>query len=209
MTFFFFVWSGHCTQVCGPTLWHLKRRHARQPEKLQPGSAAWWSAYSSSEHRMLHWLQLVSLANTPVSASSVHSQKLARLEREVAELRKDRSRTPKFLGPLSRSLAARVAEAQKALEKGEGGEGRGARRSSTKPRRGSSKIFSTAHGKSHVSTWTTIPSVSISRKACVRRVPSAKESIAASVVVVPNRTMSAIASNRRSRTCPESILKAH
>ena len=61
-------------------------------------SAAWWSAYNSTEHRMLHWLQLVSLANTPASASSVDSQKLARLEREVAELRKDRSRTPRFLG---------------------------------------------------------------------------------------------------------------
>ena len=51
------------------------------------------------------------------------------------------------------------------------------------------------------SRWKT--SVSISRKACVRRVPSARESIAASVVVVPSRTMSATASNRRSRTCPE------
>ena len=37
---------------------------------------------------MLHWLQLVSLANTPASASSADSQKIARLEREIAELRK-------------------------------------------------------------------------------------------------------------------------
>ena len=27
-------------------------------------SAAWWQTYGDSEHRMLHWLQLVSLANS-------------------------------------------------------------------------------------------------------------------------------------------------
>ena len=42
--------------------------------------SAAWSAYSSSEHRVLHRPQLVSLANTPVSSSSVDTQKLARLE---------------------------------------------------------------------------------------------------------------------------------
>ena len=77
--------------------YELRKEACKTARETATGfSAAWWSAYNSSEHRMLHWLQLVSLANTPSSSSSADSQKLARLEREVAELRKDRSRTPRF-----------------------------------------------------------------------------------------------------------------
>ena len=77
----------------------LRKEACRTARETAVGfSAAWWSAYSSSEHRTLHWLQLVSLANTPASASSADSQKLARLEREIADLKKDRSRTSRFSG---------------------------------------------------------------------------------------------------------------
>ena len=98
--------------------------------------------------------------------------------------------------PLSRSHAVRPGDSRAVAK--------AARKSSTKPRRGTSKIFSAAHGKFVTCSRWTRQSVSIFRKACVQwRVPSVKESIAASVVVVTSRTMSAIASNRRSRTCPE------
>ena len=71
--------------------YELRKEACRIARETATGiSAAWWSAYNSSEHRMLHWLQLVSLANTPSSSSSA-----AKLERELAELRKARSRTPR------------------------------------------------------------------------------------------------------------------
>ena len=60
-------------------------------------SAAWWETYGDSEHRMLHWLQLVSLAN---SAPSTSDQSIASMvQKEVAaQLQSsgvDRSWTPR------------------------------------------------------------------------------------------------------------------
>ena len=63
--------------------YELRKEACKAARETAIGFSAWWSAYNSSEHRMLHWLQLVSLANTAVSSSQPDSQKLARLEIEV------------------------------------------------------------------------------------------------------------------------------
>ena len=60
-------------------------------------SASWWQTYSDSGHRMCHWLQLVSLANSAPAATDQSIMDM--VQREVAaELWSsgaDRSRTPK------------------------------------------------------------------------------------------------------------------
>ena len=57
--------------------------------------AACWNAHNNPEHRMMHWLQLVSLANSRPSSSS--SSELTKDQRELADIRNEvrqRSRTP-------------------------------------------------------------------------------------------------------------------
>ena len=57
--------------------YELRREaYKRCRERGMGFNAAWWSAYSDTEHRMLHWLQLVSLTN---SAPAVPQQSLASL----------------------------------------------------------------------------------------------------------------------------------
>ena len=60
--------------------------------------AAWWAAYRSEEHRMTHWLQLVSLANS--APSSGEQQMWSQVRKEIADLRAQvkRSRSPRGKG---------------------------------------------------------------------------------------------------------------
>ena len=62
-------WS-HCLSY----EYELRREaHKRCREQSMGFNAAWWSACSDTEHRMLHWLQLVSLANSaPASPATVY-----------------------------------------------------------------------------------------------------------------------------------------
>ena len=56
---------------------------------------ALWSAYADPQHRMKHWIQLLAVANSKSSNSNADQQKIATLERKVAELgRKNRSGPP-------------------------------------------------------------------------------------------------------------------
>ena len=71
-------WS-HCLSY----EYELRREaYKRCREQSMGFNAAWWSAYSDTEHRMLHWLQLVSLAN---SVPAVQQQSITSLvQKEVA-----------------------------------------------------------------------------------------------------------------------------
>ena len=76
----------------------LRREAYKQCRETTIGiSAAWWNAYRSQQHRMMHWLQLVSLANSSSSSSGSSSQ-MARMQKEITDLRnevrRNRSRTP-------------------------------------------------------------------------------------------------------------------
>ena len=69
--------------------------------------AVWWEAYGDTEHRMLHWPQLVSLANSSPSASS---QSIASMvQREVAAQLPgsgvDKSRTPKLRDHVNHTIS--------------------------------------------------------------------------------------------------------
>ena len=65
--------------------------------------SAWWSVYRDVEHRMEHWVQLLTIANsssdlahTPSASAAVHNTEVAQLRREVDHLRKEvRSRSPR------------------------------------------------------------------------------------------------------------------
>ena len=74
----------------------LRREAYKQCKESSIGiKAAWWRAYNNQQHRMMHWLQLVSLANSQPAASS--SSELAKVQKELADLRNEicnRSPTP-------------------------------------------------------------------------------------------------------------------
>ena len=79
--------------------YELRREaYKRCREQSMGFNAAWWSTHADTEHRMLHWLQLVSLANSVPQApqqsiaSLVQKEVAAQLKRSSA----DRSRTPRF-----------------------------------------------------------------------------------------------------------------
>ena len=65
--------------------------------------SAWWSVYRDVEHRMEHWVQLLTIANscsdlahTPSASAAVHNTEVAQLRREVDRLRQVvRSRSPR------------------------------------------------------------------------------------------------------------------
>ena len=65
--------------------------------------SAWWSVYRDVEHRMEHWTQLFTIANsssdlahTPSASAAVHNTEVAQLRREVDRLRQSfRSRSPR------------------------------------------------------------------------------------------------------------------
>ena len=86
---------GHCLSY----EYELRREaYKRCWEQCMGFNAAWWGTYADTEHRMLHWLQLVSLAN---SVPQVPPQTIASLvQKEVAAQLKrsstDRSRTPRL-----------------------------------------------------------------------------------------------------------------
>ena len=71
-----------------------REAYKRCRERSMGFSSAWWETYGDSEHRMLHWLQLVSLANSAPPTSELSIESL--VQKEVsAQLRSaDRSRTP-------------------------------------------------------------------------------------------------------------------
>ena len=56
--------------------------------------SAWWTVYRDVEHRMEHWVQLLTIANsnsdlahTPSASTAVHNTEVAQLRREVDHLR--------------------------------------------------------------------------------------------------------------------------
>ena len=65
--------------------------------------SAWWSVYRDVEHRMEHWVQLLTIANsssdlahTPSASAAVHNTEVAQPRREVDHLRQVvRSRSPR------------------------------------------------------------------------------------------------------------------
>ena len=76
----------------------LRREAYKQCRESTIGiCAAWWNAYRNQQHRMMHWLQLVSLANSS-SPSSGPSPQMTKMQKEIHylrnEVRRNRSRTP-------------------------------------------------------------------------------------------------------------------
>ena len=87
-----------CWELCMSYEFELRREAYKQCRETTIGiSAAWWNAYRSQQHRMMHWLQLVSLANSSSSSSGSSSQ-MARMQKDITDLRnevrRNRSRTP-------------------------------------------------------------------------------------------------------------------
>ena len=72
--------------------------------------AALWAAYRNQEHRMKHWITLLSIANTRCDTTSGKaSREVEQLKKQVAQLQKARSRSPrgaKGSGKSSRSYPA-------------------------------------------------------------------------------------------------------
>ena len=88
---------GHCLSY----EYELRREaYKRCREQSMGFNAAWWSTHADTEHRMLHWLQLVSLATSVPQApqqsitSLVQKEVAAQLKRNSS----DRSRTPRLKG---------------------------------------------------------------------------------------------------------------
>ena len=86
-------------QECLSYEYELRRDACKRCRDTTSGfKAARWATYQDQEHRMCHWLQLVSRA-TPISRSSASSSgdasRIAKLEKEIAAtVAWDRSRTP-------------------------------------------------------------------------------------------------------------------
>ena len=143
---------------------------------------------------MLHWLQLVSLANTPASSSQTDSEN--RTTRTRSCRTQERSvPDAQILVSWSRQWPSGIAQQSTV----------GFACSSFVLNSSCLEVTRGKGGKKDIDKtkcpgWKT--SVSISRNTCVRRVPNARESTAASVVVAPSHTTNAIASNKRSRACP-------
>ena len=65
--------------------------------------SAWWTVHRDVEHRMEHWMQLLTIANSssdlahaPSASAAVHNTEVAQLRREVERLRQSvRSRSPR------------------------------------------------------------------------------------------------------------------
>ena len=55
--------------------YHTKRKEHQAPQ------AALWAALGDTEHRMLHWLQLISIANSSSSDRSDHAQQMRAMEK--------------------------------------------------------------------------------------------------------------------------------
>ena len=94
---------------------------------------ALWSAYADPQHRMKHWIQLLAVANSRSSSSNADQQKIATLERKVAELeRKNKSGPPpqraiKGKGKAKNNKGAPLALQDNAAPQKGGGKGKAAK----------------------------------------------------------------------------------
>ena len=71
-----------------------REAYKRCRERNMGFSSAWWETYGDSEHCMLHWLQLVSLANSAPPTSELSIESLVQKEVSAQLRNADRSRTP-------------------------------------------------------------------------------------------------------------------
>ena len=83
--------------------YELRKEACKKCRTTTMGIAALHSTNEDNEHRTQHWIQLVAIANS----SKENDAKMAKLEREVQELKKmaGRSRSPRML-PRQRALPA-------------------------------------------------------------------------------------------------------
>ena len=112
--------------------------------------SAWWAAYNNQQHRMMHWLQLVSLANSQSSGSA--SSDLAKVQKELADLRnevRNRSRTPnpRSKGRGGRGTQALTAPAQLALPAPSGSSNQSQNKSRGRGKKGGGKGGRNRSGK--------------------------------------------------------------
>ena len=99
------------TTVLGALLvlrFELRKVACKQCRETNIGiKAARWNAYNNQQHRMMHWLQLVSLTNSRPSSSS--SSGLAKVQRELADLRNEVRRRSRTLVPKLKARSAAAA----------------------------------------------------------------------------------------------------
>ena len=84
---------------------HQLRREAIREENFSI-QAALWHAFEDQQHRLTHWVQLLTIAN---SQQAGPNEEVSNLRKEVAELRKavsQRSRSPRGKGASKRALPA-------------------------------------------------------------------------------------------------------
>ena len=89
--------------------------------------AALWHAFEDQQHKLMRWVQLLTIANAQQASTG---GEVAQLRKEVAELRKavtHRSRSPRGKGSGKRSLpaSAQLALPAPPVQKGSGGKGKG------------------------------------------------------------------------------------
>ena len=125
------VWSTLAWTHCLEYEYQL-RKEAPRPcfEEGFSIQEALWSAYADPQHRTKHWIQLLAKANSRSSSSNAEQQKVATLERKVAELeRKNRSGPPpqraiKGTGKSKKNKRAPLAIQNVAAAQTSGGKGK-------------------------------------------------------------------------------------
>ena len=107
------------------------RRDAMKPWREQGYSiqAAPWATYRNQEHRVKHWVTLLSIANSRSDAiSDKAAREIEQLKKQVAQLQKARSwslRRAKGSGKNSRGQLALQDSSASSSSKGKGGRGNG------------------------------------------------------------------------------------
>ena len=83
-----------------------RKRSALQSKKISLFKTALWHAFEDQQHKLTHWVQLLTIANAQQACSS---DEVSKLRKEVADLRvmvSQRSHSPRGKGAGKRSLPA-------------------------------------------------------------------------------------------------------
>ena len=211
-----------CWEHCMSYEFEFRREAYKQCRETTIGiSAAWWNAYRSQQHRMMHWLQLVSMANSSSSFSASSSQ-MAKMQKEITDLRnevRNRSRTPTVFQKTTTESGRRAltnsqqlalpasGSAAKAKTKGQG-KGNGKRRNRAgrtqrRPPQDGIWSFEQVASRPELRNFFTPKNVNQgSSRAVVAKTSTVPGSIVALVVAAPSRTTSATVSKIASTRYP-------
>ena len=99
--------------------------------------AALWATYRNQEHRMKHWVTLLSIANSRSDGiSDKAAREIEQLKKQVAQLQKARSRSPRGAQGSGKKFRGQLAlqdYSASSSGKGKGGRGNGHKHNKTRP----------------------------------------------------------------------------